>query len=270
MTSLARSPAPVGTLLREWRQRRRYSQLVLACDAGISPRHVSFVESGRARPSREMLLHLSERLDAPLRERNLMFLAAGFAPMFKERSLDSPELAAVREAMGLVLAAHEPYPALAVDRHWTLVSANRGVAPLLALARPALLRTPVNVLRLSLHPAGLAPHIDNLTQWRAHTFARLGKQIEQTGDRVLMDLLTELRAYPAGNGGMSTMEVETASVVVPLKLRTAAGTLSFISTTMLFGTPLDVTSAELAIESFFPADAATAAAYGRPAEGGAP
>src|SRR5215470_15656436 len=179
----------VGDLLREWRQRRRLSQLGLALDADVSAKHLSFVESGRAQPSREMVLRLAERLEIPLRERNLLLLSAGFAPVFKERPLDHPELASVRRAIDVVLAGHEPYPALAVDRHWTLVSANKGVAPLLATVASSLLQPPVNVLRLSLHPEGLAPRIENLPQWRSHLLVRLRQQIALSGDRVLVDLV---------------------------------------------------------------------------------
>lgn len=249
---------PVGMHVRHWRQVRRYSQLALAYDAGISPKHLSFVESGRARPSRDMLLHLAERLDVPLRERNAMLLAGGFAPAFAERQWDHPDLASVRAAVDQVLAGHDPYPALAVDRHWTLVAANAGASGLMRDVDPALLQPPVNVLRLSLHPEGLAPRIVNLAQWRAHVFARLQQQIERSADAILSELLSELRGYAAG-GGASAID-EVAALVTPLVLRVNAATLSFISTTMVFGTPLDVTSSELAIESFFPADAQTAAA----------
>ncbi len=253
---------PIGDLIREWRQRRRYSQLALAFDAEISPKHLSFIESGRAQPSRDMLMHLAERLEVPLRERNRLLLSAGFAPVFKERSLEHPDLVSVRRAIDVVLAGHEPYPALAIDRHWTLIAANKSVAPLLAGAVPALLQPPINVLRLSLHPDGLAPRIANLAQWRAHLFARLRRQIELSADAVMIDLLDELRAYPApvSSHDGRLKEDQTMDVVVPLKLMTERGALSFISTTMIFGTPVDVTSSELAIESFFPADAATAAA----------
>lgn len=248
----------IGDLLREWRQRRRYSQLALACDAEISSKHLSFVESGRSQPSREMVLRLAERLEVPLRERNTLLLAAGFAPVFKERTLEHPDLASVRRAVDMVLAGHEPYPALAIDRHWTLVAANGGVAPLLASAAPSLLQPPVNVLRLSLHPEGLAPQIANLAQWRSHLLARLRQQIDLTADRVLIDLLHELRGYPTPGGEVDHLGDEPAGhMVVPLRLTTARGTLAFISTTMIFGTPIDVTSSELAIESFFPADVAT-------------
>lgn len=254
------APAPAfGTLLREWRQRRRLSQLALACEADVSTRHLSFVETGRAQPSREMVLHLSERLEVPLRERNVLLVAAGFAPMFAQHALDDPALAAARRAVEQVLAGHEPSPALAVDRHWTLVTANRAVAPLLAGVEVSLLQPPVNVLRLSLHPAGLAPRIANFAQWRAHLLARLRQQIEASGDPVLAALRDELGAYPAPPAS-ARADDEPPGVVVPLQLDTAAGRLSFISTTTIFGTPVDVTLSELAIESFFPADAATARA----------
>jgi transcriptional regulator with XRE-family HTH domain len=260
--TLQPSTKPIGDLIREWRQRRRYSQLALAVDAEISPKHLSFIESGRAQPSRDMLMHLAERLEVPLRERNRLLLSAGFAPVFKQRSLEHPDLASVREAIDLILTGHEPYPALAVDRHWTLVAANKGVAPLLAGAAPALLQPPVNVLRLSMHPEGLAPRIANLAQWRAHLFTRMRRQIEISGDAVMVDLLDELRGYPMpfNSPNHFDKEDEKMNVVVPLKLMTNHGTLSFISTTMVFGTPIDVTSSELAIESFFPADAGTAKA----------
>ena len=261
-TALRPSVRSVGDLLREWRQHRRYSQLALAYDAEISPKHLSFVESGRSQPSRDMVLRLAERLEVPLRERNKLLLAAGFAPVFKERTLEHPDLANVRRAIDLVLAGHQPYPALAIDRHWTLVAANNAVAPLLAGAAPALLQPPVNVLRLSLHPEGLAPRIANLAQWRSHLFARLRQQIDFSADPALMDLLEELRKYPAlSSGGEGNPSDDAAThMVVPLRLVTERGTLAFISTTMIFGTPVDVTSSELAIESFFPADAATAEA----------
>src|SRR6516164_1267377 len=180
---------PVGGLLRQWRQRRRLSQLDLACDAGISTRHLSFVETGRAQPSREMLLHLAEQLDVPLRERNVLLVAAGYAPVFRERSLEDPALAAARTAIDLVLAGHEPFPAIAVDRHWRLVSANKAVGVLLAGVDQDLLRQPVNVLRVALHPDGLAPRTVNLAEWRAHLLARLRRQIELTADPELIKLL---------------------------------------------------------------------------------
>src|SRR5688500_15414532 len=187
----------VGGLLREWRQRRRMSQLDLALDAEISTRHLSFVETGRSLPSRSMVLTLAERLEVPLRERNVLLTAAGYAPVFPQRPLDDPTLQAARQAVELVLKGHEPYPALAVDRHWTLVASNATVAPLLSGADPALLAPPVNVLRLSLHPRGLAPKIANLAEWRRHLLERLRRQVDLTADPALAELMTELRGFPA-------------------------------------------------------------------------
>ena len=254
--------ATIGDQLRGWRQRRRMSQLDLALEAEISTRHLSFVETGRAAPSRDMVLRLAERLDVPLREQNMMLVAAGFAPVFPERKLDDPAMQPVRAAVDLVLAGHEPFPALAIDRHWTLVSANRAVMRLLAGVDAALLQPPVNVLRLSLHPLGLAPRIVNLPEWREHLFARLRRQVDLSADPVIVALLAELRAYPAPDGlpWRPARVAPEASPVVPFQLATEAGVLSFVSTTMVFGTPVDITLAELAIESFFPADGATAEA----------
>lgn len=254
------SAQPIGALLREWRQRRRLSQLDLALDAELSARHLSFLETGRARPSREMVLRLAERLEIPLRERNMLLTAAGFAPVFRERRLDDPALKAARQAVDLVLAAHEPFPAIAVDRHWTLVASNNAAMRLLAGIAPALLQPPVNVLRLSLHPDGLAKRVVNFAQWRAHLLERLRRQVELTADRGLADLLAELRGYPAADDRQARAEPDYAGVVVPLELMTDAGTLAFFSTTTVFGTPVDITLSELALEAFFPADAATAEA----------
>jgi len=253
---------PIGEQLRSWRQRRHLSQLELASDADISTRHLSFLETGRAQPSREMVLKLAEQLQVPLRQRNMLLVAAGFAPVFPQRLLDHPALLAAREAVDLVLAAHEPFPALAVDRSWTMVTANRAVMPLLQGIDPSLLKPPVNVLRLSLHPKGLAPRIANLTEWRNHLLARLRAQISVSADATLAALLEELRLYPThgASSGRAPPERDYAGIVVPLELVTPAGTLAFFSTTTVFGTPIDVTLSELAVEAFFPADAATAKA----------
>ena len=252
------TPQPFGDHLRHWRQHRRLSQLDLAQEAEISTRHLSFVETGRSVPSREMVLRLAERLEVPLRERNALLVAAGYAPMYRERPLDDPALATARAAVELILKSHEPYPALALDRHWNLVAANRMVPHLLAGAHPELLKAPVNVLRLSLHPKGLAPQIVNLAQWRNHLFERLRQQIQATSDPVLASLLEELRAYPLAEGAEDLqMEGEHLGVVMPFRFRSSAGILSFISTTTIFGTPVDVTLQELAMETFFPADAQT-------------
>lgn len=259
------SARPAGDFLREWRQRRRMSQLDLACEAGISTRHLSFMETGRSTPSREMVLHLADRLDIPLRDRNTLLVAAGYAPVFPERRLEDPAMQPAKKAMELVLAGHEPYPALAVDRHWTLVAHNRAVPPLLTGADPALLQPTCNVLRLSLHPGGLAPRIANYAQWRAHLFERLRRQIEISADPVLADLLQELMSYPAPPhaGAPCAPEHEYGGMVIPFRIIADGATLSFISTTTVFGTPVDVTLSELALESFFPADAATAEALRR-------
>lgn len=239
------------------------SQLDFALEADISQKHLSFLESGRSTPSRDMVLRLAERLEVPLRERNLMLLAAGYAPMFAERSLDDPALKPARDAIDLILKGHDPYPALAIDRHWTLVAANAAVAPLLAgVSDPGLLAPPVNVLRLSLHPRGLAPAIANLAEWRSHLIDRLRHQIDVTADTVLVRLLGEIAAYPApalpGSSHGAPSRWDDGGLVVPLEIATEQGLLSLISTTTVFGTPVDVTLSEIALESFFPADAATA------------
>ena len=249
---------PFGHLLRRSRQGRGWSQMTLAERADTSTRHLSFMETGRALPSREMVLRLADRLAVPLRERNAWLVAAGYAPMYPQRPLDDPALAAGRAAIDLVLRAHEPYPALALDRHWHAVAMNRAVAPLLAGLPAELLAPPVNVLRLSLHPQGLAPQIANIGQWRHHLLSRLQALAEGSGDAVLAALLDELGAYPVPPHAPVSLEGEHAGLVVPLRLHTAAGPLNFISTTTVFGTPVDVTLQELAIETFFPADEATA------------
>ena len=206
-----------------------------------------------------MLLHLAERLDIPLRERNVLLNAAGFARVFPERTLEDPSLRAARRAVDLILAGHEPYPALAVDRHWTLVASNNAVARLLADVAPRLLEPPINVLRLSLHPDGLAPRIVNFVEWRSHLLARLRRQIELTADPVLSALIDELSSYPIHiDAGVPAQHHEYSEVGVPFQLALDGHTLTMFSTTMVFGTPIDITLSELAIESFFPADAATA------------
>jgi transcriptional regulator with XRE-family HTH domain len=251
---------PIGPLLRAWRERRRRSQLDLSLDAGISQRHLSYVEGGRAVPSRDVVLRLAERLEVPLRDRNALLLAAGYAPAFQERPLDDPGLGAARQVVEAILRAHAPFPALAVDRHWRMVAANAHVAPLLAgVANRALLTPPVNVLRLSLHPRGLLPMIGNGAEWRAHILERLHRQVEAGGDPVLAALLAELAAYPAPEGAApSAPGLAPGGIAVPLLLDTPAGRLALLSTTTVFGTPVEVTLAELAIEAFYPADAETA------------
>jgi transcriptional regulator with XRE-family HTH domain len=259
MTSatVARPQSPIGEMLRQWRERRRISQLDLAIQADISTRHLSFVETGRSSPSRDMVLHLADNLEVPLRERNHLLLAAGYAPVYGESSLDSPQMAAVRQAVRLVLKAHEPFPAVVVDRKWNMVDANATLALLTAGAAPHLLEPPVNVLRLSLHPQGVAPRIVNLGEWRGHLLSRLRREIAVTADAELSELYDELRDYPAGEA--PDVEIPgPGEVVAPLRIRTDAGELSFFGTVATFGTPMDVTVAELSIESFFPADPQTA------------
>jgi len=265
------SPA-AGALLRQWRQRRRLSQLDLAIEADVSSRHLSFIETGRARPTSDMILRLAEHLDVPLRERNKLLLAGGFAPAYAERALAGPELASVRAALGRVLAGHEPYPAVVINRHWELVDANAPVALLTRGAAAHLLQPPVNVLRLSLHPDGMAPHIANLAQWRAHLLSRLQHQVQATGDPVLASLHEELTGYPGGaagpSGGRTQPTSAAADVIVPLRYQPSPGVeLSFISMTAVVGTPMDITVQELAIESFYPADDVTAAALAGAASG---
>jgi transcriptional regulator with XRE-family HTH domain len=263
MTNISDSDLSVGGLIREWRTRRRMSQLDLAAEAEISQRHLSFVESGRAAPSRDMVLHLAERLDIPLRQRNRLLLAAGFAPSFSERALGDASLSPAMDAVRMVLKGHAPSPALAVDRHWTLVAANAAVAPLLAdIDDASLLKPPVNVLRLSLHPGGLAPRIVNLAEWRGHLLARLRRQNEAFADPVLETLEQELRSYPGGVSLSLPVRNEASAIAHLLRLKVGGAVLSFISTITVFGTPLDVTLSELAIESLFPADERTRAALG--------
>lgn len=251
---------PAGALLRDWRQRRRLSQLACALEAEISQKHLSFIESGRSAPSREMVLHLSERLGVPLRERNSILLAAGYAPVFPERSLDDPALAPARAAVEMILKGHEPYPALAVDRRWTLISANAPLMALMALVTDSkLLEPPINVLRLSMAPGGLAPHIVNYAEWCGHVLERLRQQVNFSGDHALAALYAELQRFPrpVAESGQGT---SLGGIAIPLVLRTPAGVLSLISTIAVFGTPVDVTLSELALETFFPTDEATAEA----------
>jgi transcriptional regulator with XRE-family HTH domain len=247
----------VGELLRGWRSRRRLSQLEVSTGTGISTRHLSFVETGRARPTSALILRLAEHLDVPLRDRNALLLAGGYAPAFPERTLDAPALAELRVAVRGLLSGLDPYPAVVVDRHWQLLDANPSAGLFLADAAAPLRAPPVNVLRLSLHPDGLAPRIANLAQWRAHLLDRLHRQAVATDDPVLRALLDELRAYPCAG---PPHRGEVSGPTVPLRYRHGGGELSFISTTTLFGTPRDVTVAELAIESFLPGDQATRSA----------
>ncbi len=244
------------------------SQLDLALEAEISTRHLSFLETGRSAPSREMVLRLSEHLQTPLRERNRLLMAAGFAPFLPERTLTDPDLAPARAAVEGLLKAHEPFPALAVDRAWNLLFANATVAPLIAGAAAALLAPPINVLRLSLHPEGLAGQIENLAQWRGHLLHRLRGQIGETGDKALIALHEELATYPVPRPrAPAPPERAEDSLAVPLVMRLAGERLSFWSTTLVFGAPLDITLSELALETFLPADNGTARFLGRVGSG---
>jgi transcriptional regulator with XRE-family HTH domain len=259
MSTAAAARVPLGTLLRDWRRRRRLSQLDLALEAGVSARHLSFLETGRSKPSREMVLHLADELDVPLRDRNHLLLAAGYAPAYEERPIDAPEMAPVRDALERVLTGHEPYPAVVVDRWWNMVAANRSVALFTSEVAAELMEPPVNVLRASLHPDGMAARIVNYGEWRAHLLDRLRRQVVLTGDERLAALRDELEGYP----GEEHHEVAGSEIAVPLRFRVGDDELAFFSTVATFGTAVDITLAELAIEAFFPADAATAEALRR-------
>jgi transcriptional regulator with XRE-family HTH domain len=252
------STGHAGPLLREWRRRRSLSQLELASRSAVSGRHLSFIETGRARPSREMILHLSQRLDVPLRERNRMLLAAGYAPAYEEHSLDEPGMGSIREALDRFLRAHEPYPAVVVDGRWNLVAGNRGVALLTEGIAPELLQPPANALRVTLHPDGMAPAILNLGEWSAHLLERLRRQIELTADGELQSLYDELASYP-GVEERPHADEPGREILLPLRLRRGDHVLELFGTVTTFGTPHDVTLSELAIEAFYPADEATAA-----------
>jgi transcriptional regulator with XRE-family HTH domain len=242
----------VGELLRDWRLRRNLSQLDLAGRADVSTRHLSYVETGRAQPTSGMILRLCRHLDVPLREQNRVLLAGGFAPAHPEHALTDPPMAEANAAIEAILQAHLPYPALVVDRHWELVAANDAAFALLDGVDPDLLEPPVNVIRLSVHPRGLASRIVNLQEWRAALAARLEREYDATADPALGALADEVGA-DVGTGLVPT----SAPLVVPLQLRAGDAVLSFISTTTVFGTPREVTLSELAIEAFYPADEAT-------------
>jgi transcriptional regulator with XRE-family HTH domain len=249
---------PIGELLRTWRERRRLTQLELALQAEVSTRHLSFLETGRSSPSREMILHLADQLEVPLRERNQLLLAAGFAPVYSQTTLDAPQLGAVRAAVREILTAHEPNPAVVLDRYWNVVDANAGLSVFTECVAAELLAAPVNVMRLSLHPRGAAPHILNLPQWRAHLLGRLRREIAYSGDAGLVELYNEVRAYPSEAATEALDIPGPREVVMPLRFQAHEQELTFFSTVAAFGTPLDITIAELAIELFFPADASTA------------
>jgi transcriptional regulator with XRE-family HTH domain len=253
--------ATVGELLRDWRTRRHRSQLDLATDAEVSTRHLSFVETGRAKPSRELVLHLAEHLEVPLRERNTLLLAAGYAPVHRETPLDDEAMRPVRAALESILRSHEPFPALIVNAHHELVLANSSALAVLADGvAPWLLEPPVNVLRASLHPEGLAPRIANLAEWGSHLLTRLHREAVLSGDPVLAALRDELAALPGVGAVAAALDDPASMLFVPLRLRLGDAELSFLSTLATFGTAVDITVAELAIETFFPADPATEAA----------
>jgi transcriptional regulator with XRE-family HTH domain len=252
----AQQPAPVGKLLRGWRERRRLTQFDLALRAEVSARHLSFIETGRSRPTSEMILRLAQQLDVPLRERNVLLLSGGYAPAYPANGLADPPMAAVHEAIERVLQAHQPFPAVVIDARWEMVAANDAVSLLTEGAAAALLEPPVNVLRLSLHPDGLAPRIVNLAEWRAHLLDRLSRDVETTADPELIALREELAAYPSPP---AASQPDNRAILVPLRLHVRDTVLSMFSTTTVFGTPRDVMLSELAIESFYPADAPTTA-----------
>ncbi|MPY94567.1 MAG: helix-turn-helix domain-containing protein [Acidimicrobiia bacterium] len=253
-TALPLSPRPrVGSLLRDWRQRRRLSQLELASESGVSTRHVSFVETGRSKPSRELVLHLAEHLEVPLRERNALLLAAGYAPAFPAADITGPELAPVRDALEQLIERHQPSPAIVVDRHWNLVFGNAAIGVFLELVEPSLLQPPANTIRATLHPDGLGPHLVNFEQYATHLQQRLRRQLFMTGDAGTRALLDEIAAYP----GMPHVAAHTTGVdelVLPLRLRTRHGELAFFTTIATLGTATDVTLEELSIELFYPLD----------------
>ena len=260
MATASVSPG-VGSHLRVWREWRRLTQLEVALDAGISARHLSFVETGRSKPGREMLLSVAERLAIPYRERNEILLAAGYAPAFPQRPLEDPALSPVRDALDRILSAHEPYPAIAFDRGWNLVAANGGASRMVGLVDidPALLEEPINVLRAGLHPRGLAPYIVNLPRWQAHFRGRLAQQIAVTGDHELSELLEELNSYPGAEGEVTPQpQVESTDVLAPVRVRApGGGEWSFFGMFATFDTPFEVTTSELAVELLFPADQLT-------------
>ncbi|WP_380284946.1 helix-turn-helix domain-containing protein [Kitasatospora purpeofusca] len=252
----------VGVLLRGWRERRRLSQLQLALRADSSARHISFIENGRARPSQEMVLRLAEHLDVPVRERNALLLAAGYAPHYPERRLDDPAMTALRSGMERLLASHDPYPALVVDGTFHVLAANRALALLLSGVAPHLLEPPLNAMRITLHPEGIAPRILNLRQWRRHLLERMGQQVGLVRSQPLRALLEEVRAYPEPPGAAADGAEDITELfpfALPLRIAHEGRVLSFLSTIATFNTPMDVTVSELAMETFLPADPETAA-----------
>lgn len=247
----------VGKHIRQWRERRRLSQMQLALEADISPRHLSFIETGRSQPSTNTIDRLAERLDIPFRARNGLLTAAGFAPRHGERSLDDPAMAVARNSIQHILKGHEPYPAIAVDRHWNVVAMNDAISFFTEQIKPSLLQPPINAIKLALHPDGLAPQVVNLAEWHAHVLTQLDQQIAGSADAGLIALREEVASYPH-EGGSEEQAADPDRIWVPLVLDTVLGRLSFVATITIFGTPVDITLSELAIEAFFPADEKTA------------
>ena len=246
----------IGDHLRGWRERRHLSQLELSLRAEVSTRHLSFVETGRAAPGRELILRLGEELQIPLRERNTLLVAAGFAPIFQQRRFDDPALDSVRTILGLALENQKPFPAYVIDRHWTVVASNAAVPVLYEGVAPELVRPPINVIRLMLDPRGMAPRIVNFTAWRTHLLAQVRRQLSLTADPLLESLLREALAFPAGkmnDDGHASIE----GPAMLLRVETRLGRLSFLGATTVFGTPADVTLEEIALEVLYPADAFT-------------
>ncbi|MFH8475926.1 helix-turn-helix domain-containing protein [Streptomyces sp. NPDC018000] len=273
----------VGPLLRSWREQRRISQLELALRADSSARHISFIETGRSRPSEDMVLRLAEHLDIPVRERNTLLVVAGYAPRYAQTALDDPALGALREGMEQLLQGYDPYPALVVDGMYNVVAANRGIQMLLEGVAGHLLAPPLNAMRLTLHPEGLAPRIRNLRDWRADLLAQMERQIALARSAQLRELYEEVAGYPAPEGTDRAADAETAGsdggaggtgspvgenagagassplpFALPLRIEHGGQVLSFVASIATFNTPMDVTVAELAIETFLPADRATA------------
>jgi transcriptional regulator with XRE-family HTH domain len=246
--------ATVGVLLRQWREHRRLSQLDLANNAEISARHLSFLETGRSNPSREMIVRLSQELQIPLRQRNTLLNAGGYAEMYPERRLGDPALNVVGNIVDIVLSGHEPNPAMAIDHRWNILATNRMIEILLRTADPSLRQPPMNAIRLGLHPAGLAPYIRNFTEWRAHAIVNLKRRIELTADRELVQLLHEVQSYPFANIKEQGTQASKEEFAIVLEIETSKGVINLLTTTMVFGTPKDVTVSELAIECFFPQD----------------
>ncbi|MCA6090826.1 helix-turn-helix transcriptional regulator [Streptomyces sp. SCA3-4] len=262
-TAVVERGTGVGALLREWRDRRRISQLELALRADSSARHISFVETGRSRPSEEMVLRLADHLDVPVRERNALLVAAGYAPRYPERTLEDPALEELRKGLERLLKGYEPFPALVVDGTYGVVAANSGITMLLDGVAEPLLTPPLNAMRITMHPQGLAPRILNYPQWRGHLLHQMQRQLALHRSAALRALYDEVSAYPMPKPPAAAPpagEEDVPPFALPMVIEHAGRTLSFISTIATFNTPMDVTVSELALETFLPADAETAAA----------